>query len=121
MKNTKIIYYVSTGLLSLVMLAGAFGELSFSEVAVDQFIHLGYPLYLLYILGTAKFLGVIALWQNKFGTLREWAYAGFFIDLVGALASHLFVGDDFSQYGFAVGVLIVTIISYMTFKKLKNN
>ncbi|MFA7285366.1 MAG: DoxX family protein [Candidatus Paceibacterota bacterium] len=118
MKNTKIVYYIFTGLLSAVMLAGAFGELSFSQVAVDQFVHLGYPLYMLYILGTAKFLGVIALWQNKFPNLREWAYAGFFIDLVGAIASHLFVGDDISQYGFAVGVLVVTIISYINFKKL---
>jgi hypothetical protein len=46
--------------------------------------HLGYPSYLLAILGTAKLLGAPALLQNRFPTLREWAYAGFAFDLIGA-------------------------------------
>lgn len=118
MKNTKIVYYISTGILSLVMLAGAYGELSFQDTATDMFVHLGYPLYLLYILGVAKILGVIGIWQNKIPTLREWAYAGFFIDLIGALSSHLFVGDSINQYGLAGGMLVVLSISYISFKKL---
>lgn len=117
MKSTKIIYYVSTGLLSLAMLAGAFGELTFSQEAIDVFLHLSYPLYLLYILGVAKILGVIGIWQNKFPNLREWAYAGFFIDLLGAIASHIFAGDTISQYGFALGVLFITLMSYTSLKK----
>ncbi len=121
MKKTKILFYIFTGIFSLAMLGGAFAELTFSETAVAQFIHLGYPLYLLYILGIAKILGVIGIWQNKIETLREWAYAGFFIDILGALASHIFVGDSVKEYGFALVMLAILSISYFNFKKLKNN
>jgi hypothetical protein len=62
--------------------------------------HLGYPEYLLTILGVAKLLGALALLQTWAPTLREWAYAGFTIDLLGATASHLFRGD-------ALGVALV--------------
>jgi DoxX-like protein len=55
--------------------------------------HLGYPGYLLVILGAAKLLGSAALLQTRVPTLREWAYAGFMIDLIGAVASHAFTGD----------------------------
>ncbi len=55
--------------------------------------HLGYPLYLMRILGLAKILGAVAIVTNRSRTLAEWAYAGFVFDLVGAVASHLIVGD----------------------------
>lgn len=119
MKNTKIVYYVFTGIFSLAMLAGAFGELTFDQAGVDLFTHLGYPLYLLYILGVAKILGVVGIWQNKIPTLREWAYAGFFIDILGALASHMFVGDGIAEYGFALGMLVFLSVSYFSFKKTR--
>jgi hypothetical protein len=58
---------------------------------------LGYPPYILLILGTAKLVGVVALLQNRWPTLREWAYAGFAIDLIGASASHFFSGNPFGE------------------------
>ena len=55
--------------------------------------HLGYPLYIMYIIGVWKLLGVIALLIPKYPLLKEWTYAGFFFLLTGALISHLFIGD----------------------------
>ncbi len=66
-----------------------------NEELVKGFQHLGYPLYLLGILGTAKLLGALALIQPWFGRLKEWAYAGFTINLIGAVWSHIVMGDPF--------------------------
>jgi len=54
---------------------------------------LGYPLYLMKILGLAKILGAIAIVSNRSRTLKEWAYAGFTFDFLGATASHVLAGD----------------------------
>jgi hypothetical protein len=55
--------------------------------------HLGYPAYLLTILGVWKWLGALAIVAPGLPLLKEWAYAGFFFDLTGAAASHAFAGD----------------------------
>ncbi len=59
----------------------------------EMIAHLGYPLYLLTLLGIWKILGVIALLVPKFPLLKEWAYAGFFFAISGAIFSHIAVGD----------------------------
>jgi hypothetical protein len=56
--------------------------------------HVGYPLYFMYIIGTWKIVGVIAILIPKHPLLKEWAYAGFFFLMTGALISHLFMGDS---------------------------
>ncbi|AUD03479.1 DoxX family protein [Spirosoma pollinicola] len=92
-KQDKLIYWVSTGLLALGMLqSGIFSVLRTKEW-VDMVTSLGYPLYFLTILGTGKILGVIALLLPHFRLLKEWAYAGFFFAMVGALFSHLAISD----------------------------
>jgi hypothetical protein len=75
-------------------------------------VHLGYPAYLLVILGTAKLLGAVALLQTRARTLREWAYAGFTIDLVGAVASHLFSGDSLAVAATPAVFLVMLAVSY---------
>lgn len=92
-KQDKLIYWVSTGLLALGMLqSGIFSVLRTKEW-VDMVTGLGYPAYFLTILGTGKILGVIAILLPQFRLLKEWAYAGFFFAMVGALFSHLAIGD----------------------------
>ncbi|HVA97594.1 MAG TPA: DoxX family protein [Bacteroidia bacterium] len=54
---------------------------------------LGFPIYFLTILGTWKILGVIVILIPRFKLLKEWAYAGFFFAMTGALVSHLAIGD----------------------------
>src|SRR5262245_2104323 len=87
MKTVNIIYWVSTGLFSAFMLSSAIPNLLSSEEWVALLTHLGYPTYILPLLGVAKLLGVVALIVPGFPRLKEWAYAGFTFDLVGAVYS----------------------------------
>ncbi len=92
-KRDLIIYWIATALLAIGMLqSGIFAVLK-TDIWVKLITDLGYPVYFLYILGVWKILGVIAILIPKFPLLKEWAYAGFFFAMTGALVSHLAVGD----------------------------
>ena len=116
-KTTNIIYYVRTVLLSASFLFAAYSEIVRQEAGIAVMAHLGYPVYLLTILGVAKFLGVIGIWQKFSPTLREWAYAGITFDLLGAIVSTLAVGDGLMGYAPALISLIVVAVSYFTMRK----
>lgn len=89
----EIIYWTSTVLLSFGMLVSGMSQL-FHVKEMDELIaHVGYPLYFMYIIGVWKILGVIAILIPKHKLLKEWAYAGFFFLMTGALISHLAIGD----------------------------
>jgi uncharacterized membrane protein len=92
-KRNKIIYWVATGLLALGMLQSGILAVLRTKDWVDLITPLGYPVYFLTILGTWKILGVIAILIPRFKLLKEWAYAGFFFAMSGALISHLACGD----------------------------
>lgn len=111
-KTHKIIYWVSTVLLALGMLAGGLAQLFRVQANVEGVSHLGYPVYLLTILGVWKILGVIALLIPNFKLLKEWAYAGFFFAMSGAFFSHLAVGDSFGEIFPSMLFLILTFISW---------
>lgn len=93
-KARNIVYWISTGLLAAGMFAGGIAQLFRAKANVDGFHHLGYPVYLTTILGTWKILGVITLLLPGFRLLKEWAYAGFFFLMTGAVISHLVSGDN---------------------------
>ena len=118
-KSWNVAYYILTVLLSAVMLFGSYFDLTYAPQAVQIFMHLGYPAYLLVILGVARIFGVAALWQSKVPFVREWAYAGFMIEMVGAFASHIAVGDGPAQYTPALVVLVLVIFSYIAFRKTR--
>ncbi len=111
-KRNKIIYWVSTIWLALGLLSGAIFQLMRMDDAVKNFTHLGYPLYLLTILGIWKILGVIALLTPKFALIKEWAYAGIFFTMSGALISHLIMGDAIGETFPSVLTLILVIASW---------
>jgi hypothetical protein len=93
----KIGYWVLTGLFGLMMTASGIMYLSGAAPVVEGFRHLGYPDYFRTMLGICKVLGAVALLVPFVPrTLREWAYAGFAINLVSAAASHLAAGDGVS-------------------------
>jgi uncharacterized membrane protein YphA (DoxX/SURF4 family) len=85
--------------------------------AVSIFEHLGYPSYLLPFIGIAKILGVIVILVPRFQRLKEWAYAGLVFDLIGALYSHVSVGDPPSSWAFAVIGLVLVFGSYVLYRK----
>jgi len=87
MKKTNILYWVFTGLFSLAMLSSGLQNIFVTQAWIDIFAHLGYPEYLLPFLGIVKVLGAIAILIPGFYRLKEWAYAGFFFDLIGATYS----------------------------------
>ena len=79
---------------------------------VDQITHLGYPVYLLTILGVWKILGVAAVLIPKFPRLKEWAYAGFFFAMSGAVFSHIASGDSMNEIAPSLVLLILTVVSW---------
>jgi uncharacterized membrane protein len=91
-KRNKIIYWVATGLLAIGMLQSGIFALLRAKDWVDLVTGLGYPVYFLTIIGVWKILGVTAILIPRFPLVKEWAYAGFFFAMTGALISHLFVG-----------------------------
>jgi hypothetical protein len=92
-KRKLIIYWVATAFLAFGMLASGLEQVFKAKPMIDLLVHLGFPVYLMTILGTWKILGVIAILIPGFKLLKEWAYAGFFFAMTGALISHLICGD----------------------------
>jgi len=80
--------------------------------SVDSMTHLGYPVYLVTILGVWKILGVVALLIPRFPLLKEWAYAGFFFIMSGAILSHIAVGDTVIEMFPSLLLLILTVVSW---------
>ena len=80
-------------MVSFGMLGSGIAQLLGTKDLVDIMTHLGYPTYLMYILGTWKILAVIAILSPGFKLLKEWAYAGLFFTMTGALVSHIVMGD----------------------------
>ena len=117
-KTIKIIYWISTILFSVFMLYSGISQLAQIPQSIEVMKHLGYPLYLNTILGIAKILGVIAILQWRFKTLKEWAYAGFTFDIIGAGASMYFTGDGILSALSTLIFLAVMFISYFSWKKL---
>ena len=111
-KRNKIIHWIATIWLALGMVSTGIVQLIKMEKEVTMFTHLGYPSYLLTILGTWKILGVIAILIPKFPLLKEWAYAGFFFVMSGAVFSHFTLGDAAKEFFGPVLLLILTIMSW---------
>lgn len=117
LKRDKIIYYVTTGLLSLLMVfsAGMY-FFNYAEVA-KTFAKLGYPTYIVIPLAIAKLLGLVAIWTRYSQTLREWAYAGFFFDFVLAASAHTVIQDN--QAAPAIVAIVLLLASYLSGKRLE--
>lgn len=112
MNVNKIIFWVSTILVSLGFAASAVTYLKGGPEIVAGFKSLGYPSYILHILATAKLLGVVSLLQTKFNTLKEWAYAGFTINIIGAAWSHAAMGQPIFAPILFGAILAVSYIFY---------
>ncbi|MES1215840.1 MAG: DoxX family protein [Bacteroidota bacterium] len=114
-KRNKIIYWIATIWLALGMVSTALVQLfkaKNGQGGVDSVTHLGYPVYLLTMLGAWKILGVIAVLVPKFTLLKEWAYAGFFFVMSGAIFSHIALHDTIKEIFPALLLLILTAVSW---------
>ncbi|RVU00902.1 DoxX family protein [Mucilaginibacter limnophilus] len=111
-RRKKVVYWIATLWLSLGMLSTGSVQLIKQKQEVAMMTHLGYPLYFLTLIGVWKILGVIAVLIPKFPILKEWAYAGFFFTMSGAIFSHLFCHDGAKDIFGPVLLLMLTVISW---------
>jgi hypothetical protein len=118
MKKIKILYWVFTGLFLALMLASAIPDILVDPVAVKG-MHdgLGFPVYLIPFLGVAKAIGVLAILLPVNPRIKEWAYAGLFIDLIGATYSIIAVGSPAPNYLFMLLPLTLAALSYVFYQK----
>lgn len=114
-KRNKIIYWIATIWLALGMTVTGFGQLikmKEGQGGTEMITHLGYPVYLLMILGAWKIVGVIVLLVPGIPLIKEWAYAGFFFIMTGAFLSHLAMQDPVVELFPSLLLLILTILSW---------
>ncbi|MDM1554893.1 MULTISPECIES: DoxX family protein [Chryseobacterium] len=111
-KRTKIIYWIFTLWMALGMVSTAIVQLMKNKDELANFTNLGYPAYLMTLIGVWKLLGVIAILIPKRLLLKEWTYAGFFFVMSGAVISHLIVGDTAGRTLPAVLLFVLVIISW---------
>ena len=112
-KRTPIVYWVATLWLALGMTATGIVQLLQREAETGLMRQLGYPMYFLTILGICKLLGVVVVLLPKLPLVKEWAYAGFFFAMSGAILSHLAVGAAGAIFP-ALLLLVLTVISWLT-------
>src|ERR1700744_5475074 len=116
-KTINITYRTLTVVFCLASATDAFGGLTKQKAGIDGMNHLGYPSYLMTMLSMFKVLGVIALLQNKFITLKEWAFAGFAFSFIGAFCSRVAVGDSIGLLLPPVVILTIMFVLYFFWKR----
>ncbi len=117
-KRINTLYWIFTGLFSLLMIFSAVGGLQPSQQAIEL-IHdqLGYPVYFIQFISIAKLIGSVAILIPGFNRIKEWAYAGLFFDLVAAVYSGI-AANGFDPMMLTLLVwFIMGILSYMFWHK----
>lgn len=110
-RTKVIVYWIVTALFCLQIGFTAYAQLRLPQVA-EAFAHLGFPAYFRVELSWAKMLGVVLLLAPVPARLKEWAYAGFAIDIASAVIAHLAVGDGPQASGWAAATGVLWALSY---------
>ena len=98
MEKRKLIWYwIITGILSFCIFSGGLAQALQVKGVVEGFKPIGYPTYFISIIGIWKVLGIIAILIPGFKLLKEWAYAGIFFTMTGAVISHIASNDIHPQ------------------------
>jgi uncharacterized membrane protein YphA (DoxX/SURF4 family) len=116
-KTINIIYWVSTGLILAMMLFSAVSSFMDNPDGAKMLAAIGYRPYVLHLLAVAKVLGIIAILTPGFPRLKEWAYAGFMFDLIGATFSFYASGFAFKDWAFMLVLIAVLACSYIFYQK----
>jgi len=118
-KRNKIIYRIIKVLFSIMMLIGVATYAFNYDIVSARFDGLGYPTYIILLLGVVKVLGLIAIWFSKSRLLKEWTYAGFVFVLILGVIAHLAINDN--EYAPALISLILAVTSYVFHRKEQLN
>ncbi|WP_026632970.1 DoxX family protein [Dyadobacter alkalitolerans] len=111
-KRNKIIYWIATVWLSLGMVSSGAVQIIKLKEEVDMMTNLGYPLYFLPIIGVWKMLGVVVVLLPRLPLVKEWAYAGFFFTMSGAVFSHIAAGDGAKEFFGPILLIVLTVVSW---------
>lgn len=111
-KRDKIIYWVATLWLALGMTSTGIVQIMKIPEEVEMITGLGYPVYFITIIGVWKLLGVVAVLIPRYPLLKEWAYAGFFFNMTGALFSHAVHGSAAAEFFGPLLLLVLTAVSW---------
>lgn len=111
-KSHRITYWIATGWLALGMFSTGLVQLLHQQKEVDKITRLGYPVYFINVLALWKLLGVVAVLLPGFPRLKEWAYAGFFFAMTGAILSHVAVKNPVTDVLPALLLLVLTMLSW---------
>jgi hypothetical protein len=117
-KPGTIVYWIVTAIFCLQMSFTAYAQLRLPQVA-EAFTHLGFPGYFRVELSCAKLIGVVLLLAPVPPRLKEWAYAGFAIDLASAVIAHLAVGDGPEAWGWAAATGVLWGLAYVLWRRLQ--
>jgi hypothetical protein len=117
-KATVVGFWIATALFCVQIGFTAYAQLQLPQVA-DAFTHLGFPGYFRVELAWAKLIGIALLLAPVPVRLKEWAYAGFAINLVSALIAHLSVGDGPEAWSWSVGTGVLWALSCFFWRRLQ--
>jgi hypothetical protein len=117
-RATTIAYWIATAVFCLQMGFTAYAQLRLPQVA-EMFTHLGFPAYFRVELSWAKLLGVVLLLAPVPSRLKEWAYAGFAIDIASALIAHFAVGDGPAVWSWAAATGVLWALAYFFWRRLQ--
>jgi len=113
MEKRKLIWYwIITVILSFCIFSGGLAQALLVKGVIQGFKPLGYPMYFISLIGIWKMLGVIAILIPKFKLLKEWAYAGIFFTMTGAVISHIASNDVSVQIIAPVVLAVFTVLSW---------
>ncbi|MBT2159824.1 DoxX family protein [Zobellia barbeyronii] len=116
MKTTQLYYRIALSLFSLAIIYAVANSFFNYEAVVTKFAELGYPSYLIFVLGAAQLLGLTTLVFSKSNWIREWAFAGFFLNFVFGIIAHLMIKDG--NGASAVFCIIALYVTYVQNKRL---
>jgi hypothetical protein len=110
-------YWIATGLFVAFLAADGAAGLAHQKTGLDVMNHLGYPAYLMSILGGFKLAAAVTILQSRNSLIKEWAFAGYWISCIGAFLSRMYTGDGASLLLLPLVFLGISIIPYMLWKK----
>jgi uncharacterized membrane protein YphA (DoxX/SURF4 family) len=120
MKRTKIIYWIVTGLFALFMAMSGVTNMIVNQDSIDLISKgLGFPEYFIPFIGVAKLLGAIAIVVPGFPRIKEWAYAGLFFDLAGAMFAGIAQFGFMPQSLFMLVFIAFHLASYFLYHKVQ--
>lgn len=118
MKKINLIYWISTAIILLLMLSSVLGTFFIHDPkSIEKMAPLGYPAYVMQMLAVAKMLGIIAILIPGFPVIKEWAYAGFTFDLLGATISMIVTGFAVADWAPMFLFLAILAVSYIYYHK----